>query len=148
MTIGNFYADDDIVFGKGLVDSYLLESEAAIYPRIIMTEDTFQQLDEIANNPSLRSSLDFTIPKDHDGVRYLNYYRWVCPYDQKYYDPVDEQYQEVWSKIDSMRNELISMSDKYRSEPLKYKSKLDWAIGCYNDACRTYYLKNLIIDDS
>ena len=106
ITIGNFYANKDIVFGKGLVESYHLESKTAKYPRIVMDEKTFQRLNDMAENISFRNHFDFTIPRDHDEIRYLNYYRWICPRNLKFYDREDEDFQELWCKIGYMKDEL------------------------------------------
>ena len=38
ISIDNLYIDEHIVYGKGLIDSYLGESQKARDPRIILTE--------------------------------------------------------------------------------------------------------------
>lgn len=39
---GNIYANGDIIFGPGFVKAYQMEENNAKYPRIIMTQETFQ----------------------------------------------------------------------------------------------------------
>lgn len=41
---GKLYAKDDIVFGPGLTQAYLLEENNAKYPRIILTKETLQSV--------------------------------------------------------------------------------------------------------
>lgn len=50
ITIGNFYADDQIVFGSGLIRAYELEASIAKFPRIIIDKEVFeeQQLEKAA----------------------------------------------------------------------------------------------------
>ena len=40
ITLGEIYADGDIIFGPGFVKAYLMEEKSAHYPRIIMTRET------------------------------------------------------------------------------------------------------------
>lgn len=40
---GNLYAEDDIVFGQGFVDAYLMEEKTTKYPRIILTKALIKQ---------------------------------------------------------------------------------------------------------
>lgn len=40
---GNLYAENDVVFGQGFVDAYLMQEETAKYPRIIMTKELIKQ---------------------------------------------------------------------------------------------------------
>lgn len=40
---GNLYAENDVLFGQGFVDAYLMEDETAKYPRIILTRALIKQ---------------------------------------------------------------------------------------------------------
>ena len=42
ITIGDLYCGQSEIFGPALIDAYILESNIAKYPRIIMSEDTYQ----------------------------------------------------------------------------------------------------------
>lgn len=44
---GNLYAENDVVFGQGFVDAYLMQEETAKYPRIIMTKVLIKQGDKV-----------------------------------------------------------------------------------------------------
>lgn len=43
IAIGKLYHKDGVVFGPALIDAYNIESNIAIYPRILMTEETYKQ---------------------------------------------------------------------------------------------------------
>lgn len=45
MVIGNFHASNEYVFGSGLIDAYLLETDKAVYPRIIIDDSVLKYLD-------------------------------------------------------------------------------------------------------
>ncbi|MFI4911486.1 MAG: hypothetical protein ACIAQZ_07445 [Sedimentisphaeraceae bacterium JB056] len=49
---GDFYQNDRFVFGKSLIDAYKIESEIAIYPRIIIDNPCFDILNIIKNGPN------------------------------------------------------------------------------------------------
>lgn len=64
IAFGECFVDDIMILGQGLVDAYKLESEIAIYPRVILNPD----LNKHAN---LLSEKDFE--KDGDGFYYVDY---------------------------------------------------------------------------
>lgn len=49
ITEGDFYAKKNIAYGPAFVKAYKLESESAIYPRIIFTYDVFDSYKKICN---------------------------------------------------------------------------------------------------
>lgn len=71
---GPLYYEDDIIYGQGLTDAYLLESKLAKYPRIIFTGDTFESGKENAKYmfPDLRDIM-FRYKTDEDGLLFVNY---------------------------------------------------------------------------
>ena len=44
---GKLYAEEDIVFGQGFVNAYLMEEKTAKYPRIILTKALIKQCSEL-----------------------------------------------------------------------------------------------------
>lgn len=45
ITVGDLYIDNNIVWGKGLVRAYQLESSIAIFPRVILDSEIIPELD-------------------------------------------------------------------------------------------------------
>ena len=74
ITIGDLYCGKSEVFGPALVEAYLLESEVAKYPRIIMTEEIYKQ--GIANSVN-KEDIDFIFKTDSElrMVECLKYFR-------------------------------------------------------------------------
>lgn len=69
VSIGEFYGDDLMVWGKALVESYDLESKCAIYPRIIITDQVKEKLDKEASCNVFGN----VIMQDIDKLYYLNF---------------------------------------------------------------------------
>ncbi len=84
VVIGDMYfprRDEDVLIGKGISDAYKLESQIAIYPRIVISEDLFKYIktENIDGWPFLEKqskeheiSLIDGIKKDKDGVYFLD----------------------------------------------------------------------------
>lgn len=70
ITIGEFFADEKIVFGSGLVRAYELESLIAKMPRIVVDKELFEvNMDWLIQ--------DECIALDYDNVAYINFFRSV-----------------------------------------------------------------------
>jgi hypothetical protein len=69
IAVGELHHGDHAVFGPALVSAYRLESEIALYPRIVLDEQMLPFF-ELSHNPGLS---DFIIKDPHDGIYYLNF---------------------------------------------------------------------------
>ena len=67
ITVGEFYANERIVFGQGLIRAVDLEDKIAKYPRIVIDNDCFQK-----SIPKLVESR--YLLQDADGLYYVNYF--------------------------------------------------------------------------
>lgn len=65
IAIGDFYLNENLVFGKGLVDAYWAQEKYAVYPRIIISNDI-----AVGKRVSIDNNND--LPKDEDGYYYIN----------------------------------------------------------------------------
>lgn len=69
---GHLYHDDKMVFGDALVRAHQLESEVAVYPRIMLSKDVVADVAHYrANNPGV-SDWKHNIRQSDDGPYYLN----------------------------------------------------------------------------
>lgn len=64
ITIGDFYIDDLVVWGKALVRAYELEDKIAVYPRVILDDNVIEYVS--------KENLDY-VRRDNDGKCFLNY---------------------------------------------------------------------------
>jgi hypothetical protein len=66
ITIGKLYHHEGVVFGQGLVDAYRLESQVAVYPRVVLSS-------AMSRNAAWRTEDRRMVKRDFDGVYYLDY---------------------------------------------------------------------------
>lgn len=78
VALGKFIHTDDFLFGPALVEAYILESKAAMYPRIILDRDIIEAAS--INKPSRhtsddeRSYVESLLEQDSDGMYYIDYF--------------------------------------------------------------------------
>lgn len=124
ITIGDLYHDDKVIFGPALNKAYQMESELAIYPRVIISQDDFVtglkralygDVDEEAKY------LDHILSIDEDGFIYLNNITKKHEFDD------NEVYIDLLIKLRSKIVEGLKMSN------LKVKAKYEWLKTKYNE---------------
>lgn len=72
ISTGSYYADNNIIFSKGLVNAYYLESKKAIYPRVIIDDSIIVKLFNYNKNRLEYFGLDKTIIFDWENCAFLN----------------------------------------------------------------------------
>lgn len=77
---GSFFADDLMVWGKGLVNAYKLESNTAIYPRVIIDPECVEGFEIACNSWEMK-----LMTCDFDGIYFV--------------DPFYVQKKDVWLPI-------------------------------------------------
>lgn len=70
ITIGSHFADEHMIFSGGLVETYLLETKSANFPRIILSDTIKAKLAEYKK--SHREKLNYMLIEDADGYTFLN----------------------------------------------------------------------------
>lgn len=70
ITIGDSFLDDVLVFGKALSDAYLLESNRALYPRVILSQEL---VEIVLPKISSTSPIAYMCVVDRDGEHYIDY---------------------------------------------------------------------------
>ena len=84
ITSGPIFSENEIIYGKGLVNSYLLEENTAINPRIVFTKQT---LDEGQTNyEKIKPGIDdLAFFKDQDELYCINFLSFGLIKDLKYF---------------------------------------------------------------
>lgn len=72
ISTGSYYADSNIIFSKGLVNAYLIESKKAIYPRVVIDNSIISKLLEYNKGQVRFFGIDSTIIFDWENVAFLN----------------------------------------------------------------------------
>lgn len=125
ITKGQFYFDDNIVFGNALIRAVEIEAETAIYPRIVIDKNIFKL------NPVHLNIWDNVIKKDNDDENYVDYLSAYEPF-------VD---------ITKVRKAIIELVNKYCKYPANFTqsktiaqrerliTKYLWLLEKYNNGC-------------
>ena len=72
ITIGSHYASDNMIFSGGLVEAYALETKAANFPRIILSERIKTELSKYKETQ--QKKLNYMLVEDGDGFTFLNHF--------------------------------------------------------------------------
>ncbi len=132
ITFGEFYADDNIVFGKGLVDAVEIEEKKAINPRVVIDSKKF-------NIDLNRLFSDNLVIKDADDIIFINCFNSV----------------EALKLTRGKCIRLINNHCKYHptvKEPAKVQqaerviSKYIWLLVQFNNQCQVLDYHDLLID--
>lgn len=72
ISTGSYYTDDKIIFSKGLVNAYKLESKKAIYPRVIIDKNIVELIHKISLDNLKRNGLFQALIIDWENNYFLN----------------------------------------------------------------------------
>lgn len=73
IVLGDLYAQNDVTFGPGLTQAYLLEEGGAKYPRIIITKETLSSSFCNISRRSFQTNIDELVLCDTDKYYYVNW---------------------------------------------------------------------------
>jgi len=133
VTVGNFYNNDNVAFGDGIISAYENEKYAK-YARIIITQD----LVNLIGNELIEKSL---IEKDIDGLYYYNFI---------YFELVDacRENNKNWNKDivrDNLSRKRIEIDFLIRKHiNTLYIDKYIWLVTPFNKVC--YEISELLND--
>ena len=130
ITTGNLYINNDFVYGEALLESYKLESQNAIFPRIIISDKV---INEYIQNNNIRSYLK----KDFDGACYVDSF-------STYFDLLNDYKDNIKNEINYIQEFLssqIPQNDDYKITQKKY-----WIINKFNEFCQNNNFEQYVID--
>jgi len=119
VTVGELFISNEIVWGKGLIDAYLLENEVAVYPRIILSKGLLKTYNA---NKSKGLNLYALIQEDFDGYWYLDFFSAVPSI----------------TNIPIFNTILTNQAISYASAPHRIKQKFNWTLSYFNHFCLRY----------
>lgn len=131
ITYGKLIHTEDVLFGPALAEAYILESKAALYPRVILHKDI---IDLSGKAKSFHHSSDMEkehveslLEKDSDGMYYIDYFGKA----QSELDDPDYDFPDYIEKIgDNIRKGLMRSSSIFKSD---IKVKYRWMKERYNN---------------
>lgn len=134
ITYGKVCHTEDKIFGPAMNASYLMESNEAKFPRIVIHEDvlraTFKNRGPQADEDDVVKYLSHLVQKDTDGVFYLDYFSNVI----NGYEYAIDKYnysQKIISIIDNLDTKINSLSDE--ALKINLNSKSSWLKTKFNE---------------
>ena len=71
---GDFFIDNTMVWGEALVKAYQIESQIAIYPRIVIEPKLIGELEVLYGNEDINDQIKKWVYQDNDGLVYVDYF--------------------------------------------------------------------------
>lgn len=119
ITIGDFYLDDTMVWGNALGDTYYLENNIAIFPRIILSKHIMDTWQKYAGLDFPNQITNLAIYSDEDGIHFINYLK-----------SYGRGYEGIMQTI---KTSYMVFSNRYKSEKdVKVKQKYAWHLSYLN----------------
>lgn len=115
---GLIYSKDDVIFGPGFVDAYLMEENNANVPRIIINKSI---IDEYKTNDN--EFFDSIVVRDFDAFYYLDYISAYGLNNRSNFGRYDKLYEYICSVLDNTTDD--SIRNKYLYLESKVLSQLD-----------------------
>lgn len=119
ITIGELFIDDSVVWGTGLIDAYKMESDYAIFPRVIVSEKMINAYKPEGHHAIKLLSM---IKRDSDGLWFVDYLL-AAP-----------NLQLIPEISASLREKSIS----HANEDIRVRQKINWTIKYFNSMCRQF----------
>ncbi|WP_291649728.1 hypothetical protein [Clostridium sp.] len=132
VSIGDFYINEDIVFGPALLDAHYVESNLACYPRIVLDDKTVSRLQKYINNYDIAPQRN-KILIDNDGQWFLNYLNTIF----KYYTECNNQYEFEKMQIDLLFKHKVKLEEMLdlHKENIRVWDKFVWIANYHNFFC-------------
>ena len=137
ITYGSLYHKDGVCYGPAMNRAYLLESEKAVYPRILI--DGFA-LKELAQDNFIHNSIKYISPDKSDGLLFLDYLS-----QKAYFEDNDNYYDFEGNRLDYNRflknTKNLIMDNLYQHQNnKKVYEKYLWYKNYYNDTIQKVLL--------
>jgi hypothetical protein len=134
ISMSDLFMDQNVVIGPAIIESYKLESEKSIYPRIIVSEDVVQVINKHINYYADKkgSPQNNTYLIDIDGYHFLNYL-FILFFDSEY--TKTEVIKQLIEHKNAINNNLI----KYEND-FKLFDKYSWSAKYHNYFCKNHFL--------
>lgn len=144
ISLGDFYINEDIVFGPALLDAHNTESKLACYPRIVLDENTVRKVKKYMNYYEIAPHKN-KILIDNDGQWFLNYLNTIF----RYYRECNNEYEFERVQHELLIRHKIKIKEQLEihRENTRVWDKYVWIANYHNCFCDLHfpYEKNLKI---
>jgi hypothetical protein len=137
MTIGLLCQTKQLVFGPGLAEAHLLESKAARYPRIIVSESMMKAVEDVpvlrGRGNSYKEEMEYLrsfLRRDEDGVWFLDYLAHIRNEADNHYEYASFLLKHQ-ALIEAQRTEIAALTPGLPQTESRVE-KLKWMISLHN----------------
>ncbi len=132
ISVGEFYINEDIVFGPALLDAHYVESNLACYPRIVLDDKTVNRLQRYINSYDIAPQRN-KILIDNDGQWFLNYLNVIF----KYYTECNNQYEFEQTQIELLFKHKVKIEEmlELHKDNIRVWDKYVWIANYHNYFC-------------
>lgn len=111
---GKVFDDDKILFGPAVIEAYEIESQLAVYPRVVISQEAVNELAQYGNKEDFKHY----IRQDSDGCYYVNFLVGA---------------RNLYYTVSDVRNPLVkNYRNAKKKNNQKIVSKLVWLINYFN----------------
>lgn len=119
ISIGSYYADDNIIFSKGLINAYKLESEKAIYPRILVDKVIIEKILNYRESQIDYFGLKQAVIFDWENQAFLNPFGLINSSIQQFNSILNEVEHDSDDQFSSLLNSLTKTVGKLATDLLE-----------------------------
>ncbi|MGL4736314.1 MAG: hypothetical protein ACRCW2_02555, partial [Cellulosilyticaceae bacterium] len=136
LSMGDFYINEDIVFGPALLDAHHTESQTACYPRIVLDDQTAQKLKYFMSQSDQGIQND-KIFIDQDGQWFLNYLNTIFKYYKTCYTA--HEFELIKYELLMKHKEKVEFALSENLQTPRVWDKYVWTANYHNSFCHIHY---------
>lgn len=119
LSIGSYYSDKHMIFSKGLVNAYLLESKKAIYPRVLIDKKILEKLKNYQKSKIIYYGINDYLLCDWENYVFLNPFNLTKELVNQFERIKDEAKLDDNHEFSKTINSLMDLAFNLVKEPLK-----------------------------
>ncbi|MGA5695693.1 hypothetical protein [Bacillus cereus] len=133
VSVGPHFMDEETVFGPELITAYKLESQVAVYPRIILSKISKDKVREyISYSPQPDNAFNYVLLEDMDGEWFVNYLNVLFTWYED--DASRDDYTLFFPLLEAHRNNIERALATYADDH-KLLKKYSWIANYHNYFC-------------
>lgn len=121
VSIGSYYTDNNIIFSKGLVNAYNLESKKAIYPRVIIDNSIIEKLRNYNREQIKSFGIDGVIIFDWENTAFLNPFGLTKSINETSVELLKSLLDNEKKSIQLVKEQIVNIYLHYKDENIRSK---------------------------